>query len=247
MKSSFVLKMALRNIGRNKRRTALSAIAITIAVMFMCFVSSYLGGMSADITKNNFIFQTAHVKLMNKNYLKEAKLMPLDMNIYGFGKDYKEVVALVQKVEGVEYVLPRTKFGVMLSLKGKMKNIMGFAMDAQAEAPINPLAQKIVKGRMFREYSPGVQEIVLGQALAQELGKDVGDKLTMMTKTAEEGLGHMTFTIVGLSSYGIAQYDKTFFFVPLSAAARFLKCPMKFLSWQYTLKIPRIASVWLRR
>ncbi len=215
--------MALRNISRNKRRTVLSAIAIGMAVLFICFMKSYITGFGNNIKNNVFAFQTAHVKIFNKDYIKEEKLMPLDLSIYGYDKDYTEVIELVRKVKGIKHILPRTKFGAILNMKGKWKNLLGFAFDQDLEKSINPLKEKIVQGRMFREYAPGRHEIVVGKVLAQELGVKVGDKITMMSKTAEEGLGHMTFKIVGISSYGVPEFDKMYFFLPLSVAAKFLK------------------------
>ncbi|MBU1076834.1 MAG: FtsX-like permease family protein, partial [Spirochaetes bacterium] len=218
-----IYQMALRNIGRNKKRTILSAVAIGMSVLFICFMKSYIGGFFGNAKENVFAFQSAHVKVVNKDFLKEEKLMPLDLSVYGYDKDYKEVINLVKKVKGVKHVFPRTKFGAIVNLKGKWKNLLGFALDPELEAPINPLKEKIIEGRMFQEFAPGRYEIVMGEVLAKELGVKVGDKVTMMTKTAEEGLGHMTFQIVGISSYGVPEFDKMFFFIPLSVAAKFLK------------------------
>lgn len=223
MKSFYIYRMALRNISRNKRRTVLSAIAIGMAVLFICFMKSYITGFGNNIKNNVFAFQSAHVKIFNKDYIKEEKLMPLDLSVYGYDKDYTEVIELVRKVKGIKHILPRTKFGAILNMKGKWKNLLGFALDPDLEKSINPLKEKIVQGRMFREYAPGRHEIVVGKVLAQELGIKVGDNITMMSKTAEEGLGHMTFKIVGISSYGVPEFDKMYFFLPLSVAAKFLK------------------------
>ncbi|MBN1897823.1 MAG: ABC transporter permease [Spirochaetes bacterium] len=223
MKSFYIYRMALRNISRNRKRTLLSAVAIALAVMFICFMRSYITGMWDNVRDNVFAFQSAHVKIVNKDFIKEEKLMPLDLSVYGYEKDYTEVMKLVKNVKGIKYIFPRTKFGAILNLKGKWENLMGFALDPEREAPVNPLKYKIVKGRLFKKYAPGRHEIVVGEVLAQELGVKVGDKLTMMSKTAEEGLGHMTFKIVGISSFGVPEFDKLFFFVDLSVAARFLK------------------------
>ncbi|OGS21727.1 MAG: hypothetical protein A2252_11605 [Elusimicrobia bacterium RIFOXYA2_FULL_39_19] len=223
MKSGYIYRMAFRNISRNKKRTALSAFAIAMAVMIVCFMKSYTTGLFNNVKNNVFSFETAHVKVINKDYLKEEKLMPLDLNIYGYENNYNEVIDLLKKIEGIKYVLPRTKFGAILNLNGKMKNLVGFALDQKLEYPVNPLKDKIIAGRMFNEYSPGVQEIVIGEILAREIGVKSGDKITLMTKTAEDGLGHMTFKISGISSYGISEFDKTYFYIPLSAAAKFLK------------------------
>ena len=223
MKSEYVYKMALRNISRNKRRTALSAIAIALAVLFVVTMKSYMGGIWGSMTKNIYVFETAHIKIQNKDYVKEEKLMPLDLSVWGYEEDYNEVIDIVKKAEGVTHVFPRTRFGAILNLDGKMKSLIGFAFDPELEKPVNDFQGSIKEGRIFEEFAPGKYEMVIGKVLANELNVKVGDKLTLMTKTAEEGLGHMTFKIVGISSYGIPQLDKMYFYIPLSTAAKFLK------------------------
>lgn len=223
MRSFYIYKMALRNISRNRRRTVLSATAIGLAVMLVCFMNSYVTGLMNNVQENILAFESGHIKVINKEYVKEEKLMPLDLNIFGYEKDYTEVMDLIKKVNGVKYVLPRTKFGAILNIDGKMKNMIGWALDPELEAPVNPLTDKIIKGRMFRDFAPGQSEMVMGKALAAELKLDAGDRITLMTKTAEEGLGHMTFTITGIAAYNIGELDKMFFYIPLSAAAKFLK------------------------
>jgi len=223
MKSDYVYKMALRNIGRNKRRTILSFSAIAVAVIFVCFAKSYITGVTKNIKKNVFLFESGHIKILNKDFVKEEKLIPLDLNIWGYKGSYKEVIDKIKDMKGIKYILPRTRFVAILPLEGKIKTIMGMAIDYKLEEKINPIKEKIVEGRLFKEFAPGQYEMVIGKVLADDLKVKVGDKITLMAKTAEEGLGHMTFKIVGIVSYGIGEVDKNYFFIPLSVAAKFLK------------------------
>ncbi len=223
MKSIYIYKMALRNIGRNKRRTILSLSAIALAVIFVCFMKSYIIGFTKNIKNNIFLFESGHIKILNKDFVKEEKLMPLDLNIWGYKESYREVIDKIKDIKGIKYILPRTRFVSILPLEGKIKTIMGMALDAKLEEKINPIKEKIVKGRLFKRFAPGQYEMVVGRALANDLKVKVGDKITLMAKTAEEGLGHMTFKIVGIVSYGIGEVDKNYFFIPLSVAAKFLK------------------------
>ncbi|MFC1504428.1 ABC transporter permease [Spirochaetota bacterium] len=227
MFNKYNFMMALRNITRNKKRSALSVTAIFFAVMFVCFIQSYVTGIIGSMQRNVFEMEIGHVKIMHKGYLEEEKLMPLDLNIAGYENDYREVVDLVKKVDGVTHVLPRTKFYSMLNIKGKLKNLAGFALDPALEDPVISIKEKITDGRLFSDFNPSrvAQELVMGKALAYELGLKIGDKVTLMTKDAEEGLGLMDFRITGFVSFGVVDYDKRFFFIPLSTAAKFLKMP----------------------
>lgn len=225
MNWKYVLKMAFRNISRNRARTILSATAILFAVMLVATLNSYVSGLMGNMTHNLFMFDTAHVKIMNIDYVKEEKLMPLDLNVWGYENGYKEVIEMTKGVNGVKQVMPRTKFFAYTRKNGKRVNLTGFALHPELEHPVNPLKEKIIKGKIFRKFAPGQYETVIGKGLVDELGVDVGDKITINTKNAQEGFGQMTFRISGIASYDVSMFDKNYFYIDLTTAARFLAMP----------------------
>lgn len=215
----YILKIALRNISRNKRRTSLSIFAIGMAVFVVCFMQSYVTGIFQNYKKNIFTFESGHIKIIHKDFIKEEKLMPLDLAIY----DYETLIKLLHNIKEITYILPRIKFPAVINIDTKMKNILGFALNPELEKDINPLERKIIKGRIFKKFNSENLEIIMGKSLADELKIGVGDKITIMSKTSEEGLAHVTFKIVGLVSYGVAEFDKTFFFTDLTTAQKILR------------------------
>jgi putative ABC transport system permease protein len=227
MDNRMILLTASRNISRNRKRSILSISAIALAVALICFMKSYVDGLMGDVARNVFIYETGHIKIIHKDYEREKKLMPLDLAIGNETSGYGEVTEQVRQIPDVEAVLPRTRFGVLIDTKDRLKNAMGMAVDLRAERDNLALEKRIIDGRIFREWAEGpggfVAEIVVGKLLAADLGIKPGDRVTMMTRTAEEGLGHMTFTVAGIASFGTAQMDKAYFFLPLSTAAKFLR------------------------
>jgi len=211
--------MAFRNISRNKRRTVLSAVAITLAVIFVCVMKSYIVGFNNNFRNNLFLFETGHIKILNKDFIKEEKLMPLDLSV----ENYTSIMTDIQKLKYIKAVLPRTKFISILNQEGKLKTVSGLAVDIKKECKINPLKTKIKKGRLFKEFGYKQYEIIIGEGLAESLNLKTGDKITLMAKTAEEGIGHMTFKISGIFSYGVNEIDRNYFIIPLSTASVFLK------------------------
>ena len=112
----YTLKMAFRNIGRNKRRTMLSAIAIAVAVMVVLFMRGYIGGLTDSMFDSLVRTQTGHIKIMRPEYYDREDMMPLEYMVDGFdGTGYKQLIPIVESVKGVKTVTPRIKFGVLLS------------------------------------------------------------------------------------------------------------------------------------
>ena len=68
MGMKYILKMAFRNIGRNKRRTMLSAIAISIAVIVVLVMQGYIGGVMDSMFDSLAKIETGHIKLVHPEY-----------------------------------------------------------------------------------------------------------------------------------------------------------------------------------
>lgn len=214
--------MAWRNAGRDRRRSVLSAAAVAVAVAAVCFMKAYVDGLLEDVARNVLLFETGHVKVVHRDWERERRLMPLDLAVWG----YRDVVARLEGVRGVVAVLPRTRFAAMADTGKELRHLSALAVDAAAERSGLDLERRLVAGRIFREWSEGPEavtaEVLLGKGLAEELGLGPGDKVTLLTRTAEEGLGHMTFRVAGVVSFGTAVVDREFLVMPLSAARRFL-------------------------
>jgi len=244
LKKKFIILTAWKNIFRNKRRSLLSISAIAVAVSLVCFMKSYVDGLMENMAKNIFLFQTGHVKISHKDYEKEKKLMPLDLNISGFESDYTEIVNTVSKMSGVYEVLPRIHFASFIDRKDKLKNVLVLALDLQHEKSLN-LKKKIIEGRIFEEWTPEKSnrpEIIICKTLAAELGVKCGDKVTMLTRSAEEGLAHMTFYVSGIVSTEVINIDKYYIFMPLITAQYFLKMENAVLEILVLCKTKNIAN-----
>ena len=74
-------RIALRNIGRNRRRSALSATATAIATMSMVALASYINGMRLDMQANVSDLVTGHVQVRHRDYSRYERLNPLHLRV----------------------------------------------------------------------------------------------------------------------------------------------------------------------
>ena len=108
----FYLKLAIKNIGRNKRRSLLTLSAIVIATMIITFAQCYFDGVLDSMSENYIHFETGHIKITSAEYFKKERLFPLDEAMFELDK----VQEKVSKIEGVEVATARIKFGVLLNV-----------------------------------------------------------------------------------------------------------------------------------
>ncbi|MBN2058025.1 MAG: ABC transporter permease [Candidatus Saganbacteria bacterium] len=210
-----MLKIALRNILRNKRRSVLTGLSIAVAVMIAIYMWSLIEGVMDNLFDNTVRMTSGHVRILNKEYVKREKMLPLEANIQG----YKAVEKIAAANSNVTLTAGRIKFGVLLEHEGSNKPVFGIGIVPSLENQVSRLDQKIVAGRLIE---PGKEEINIGAMLANELGLKIGDTLTVVTQTAYGSITAMNLTIVGVFSYGVISVDKTTFFMPLSKAQQLL-------------------------
>lgn len=210
-----MFKIALRNILRNKRRTALTGLSIMIAVMVAIYLWSLISGVVDGLFDNFIRLTSGHVRVLNSEYVKREKMMPLESNI----PNYPEVQKIVEANPAVTLTSPRIKFGVLLDNEGNNKPTMGMGIEPAKAEKVFSLSKQIVKGRAI---VLGREEINIGDKLARELGLKLGDTLTIVTQTAYGSIAAMNLKIVGIFSFSVPSFDGTIFFLPLDKAQELL-------------------------
>lgn len=210
-----MFKIALRNILRNKRRTALTGLSIAAAVMIAIYIWSFVSGILDNMFDNTIRLTNGHVRILNSDYVRREKMLPLEANI----QNYKAVEKVAKENPNVTSVVGRIKFGVLLDYKGKNKPVLGTGIVPETESKISHLDQKMVEGRMIKA---GQEEMNIGERLALDLGLKLGDTLTVVTQTAYGSITAMNLKIVGIFSFGVPSIDRTTFYIPLDKAQQLL-------------------------
>jgi len=219
----YILKMAFRNIGRNKRRTILSASAISIAIMLVVIMRGFIGGLSDSMFDSLTKIETGHIKIENTKYYEKEDMMPLEYTVNGFkGEGYEGMLPVVKSVKGVKTIVPRIKFGVLLSFGGKSVSVMGIGVDPEEENTITPYNKIMVSGEYLKADN-NARSIIIGSGLADKLRIKLGEKLTIVSRTAYDSLKGMTFTVIGIFKYGISALDEKLFYIPIGSASRLLE------------------------
>ena len=95
--------IAWRNVGRNRRRSTLSIIAIAVATLSIVLLFSLLEGMKADLEHNLTTFYTGEVRLRHPEFGRYEHLSPLHLSV----EDAYRVTREVEQVPGVGAAVPR--------------------------------------------------------------------------------------------------------------------------------------------
>ena len=219
----FLWNLAKKNLSRSRLRTSISIVAIAFAIFAVVFARGLISGVLESFFENHIHYKAGHIRVINEEYRLKERLMSLNYTVDGFnGKGYSEMSEKIRSVEGVEQVVPRLKFGAMVSLEDELVGMMGWGIDPLEEIKFMGIDKNITEGRMVQE---GNKEVVMGAGLLKKIGREVGEKVTILYSTPFGSFKGSTFQIVGKYQSDIQGMNDKLFFLPLGQAQRILEMP----------------------
>ena len=146
-----LVKLAVRNLQRNKKRTAITLVALVVGVGAMVGVRGFINGFRGMIIENQAKGLLGAVQVHRAGYVANVQASPLTIDM----ADTPELRATLGAVPGVKVVSPRIDFGAQLSTpdrrpppedgselpeadKGTSTFLMVTAFDPRVEIEVTP-------------------------------------------------------------------------------------------------------------
>ena len=187
-----LLKIAFRNLYRQKRRSLL-----TIAIISVGVVAVLLFSALSDAFKNMIIGQITdsmlgHLQIHRKGYVSSLDNLPLDKTINA--KQMKKIGEILDKIPQVEAYSKRILMGGMLSNYMETTNIKVAGINPKDEAVVTPLlASRIKKGAMLKKG-----EILLPELVTKGMGLKVGQSIVLIVNNADGSVNGQNLKIAGI-------------------------------------------------
>lgn len=194
--------LALRNVFRNKRRSSLTIVMVVVAIALMIAFQGLINGVTASITESATKYDTGDIELLPQNATRASLSMPSLLN------NTNNIQAILVDLDFVEAFSPRITMSSALLSESTIQGIALVAVDPISEQNTTAIASSIVNGAYFDECNDSV---VLGRALADSLGIKLNDKITLLLANNTQ----YNFTVSGMYSTGITDFDETFVYVKL--------------------------------
>ena len=206
-----ILKMAFRDLGRNRRRTFLSALAVGVGLALLILMASVVEGEMGGALENTIRLQSGHIQIRaatydeNKSSLKWEDLVA----------NPDEIAAKIAAFEQVEAATPRLYASGFLSSGTQSAGAKITGIDPLSSAN-DPYREGIISGEYL---SPDDRDSVLiGRPMAEKLNLEVGDPVGLSINTADGNVQEQTFTVKGIYTTNTYGFDNATVFLPLSKA-----------------------------
>ncbi len=203
------IKLAWRNIWRNKRRTLITASAIVFAVLAAVFMQSMNRGSHEMILDNMVRFSTGYVQLQDYRYDDESSLD----NSFFFDGSVKDRV--MEADPNIDMVLPRIETFMLAANDAATRGSILLGIDPEKEHRFNELRNRLTEGRFFEKDESSV---MLAKGLAERLQLSVGDTLVLMGRGRFGMTASGLYEIVGLVEFPLRDLNNQVVLIPLPEA-----------------------------
>ena len=206
------VKLAWRNVLRNKRRTLLSASAIGIAVATMIFADALMIGWKELMIKNATSTFTGDAQIHRNAFrrLSETKYTV---------PNHHEIYRRLDNASKVKQWTPRTHSFAMISSASDSYSITVMGIDPVKERSVSKVDDNIRAGEFLQKDDENA--ILIGHKLAAILAVELEDKVVLTVADAETGdMSQEMFRVRGVFNLSLREMDRNMAFIPLSVSQR---------------------------
>ncbi|HAL92399.1 MAG TPA: ABC transporter permease [Verrucomicrobia bacterium] len=205
-----LLKTAWRNIGRNKRRSVLSALAIGFAFGLLVFSMALQRGSYVDMIQNTVRVHTGHLQIQQAGHFPE-RLLSEKLDPAG-------ILEAVDKLPRVVGAAPRVMTAALVSKGEHTFGAAVFGIDPEREKTVSTLASVVREGAFL---APDDREgVLLGTTLAKNLGAAVGDEIVFIGQGADGSMAAGKLIVRGLFKMGMGDLDRAAMAVHLATVQK---------------------------
>jgi len=219
MKTAALLKLSMRSVGRNARRSALTAAAMALGLALLMFSRALAEGGHEQWIDSAVRLGLGHVAVQAPGFLENGRLEDrLD-------KDrLTRVQSALAALDGaVLSWAPRLSTSGLASSAASALPVRIEGVDPTRERDFSSLPDQLVEGR-YLEADDRLQAFI-GVELARRLEIEVGDRFVVTAQAASGQVEGQLVRVAGIFRTAIPELDEGLVHLPLATARSWLGTP----------------------
>jgi ABC-type lipoprotein release transport system permease subunit len=206
-------KMAYRNLGRHRRRSILSGLALALGTALLMFIAGFFQGEMRSSMETTLRLNTGHLQVRDVDYDPDKLSVAWDYLI----ENPEQVAAKITALDQVAAATPRLLASGIITEQDESVGVQIMGIDPASKA--NDPYRTLVSGDFIT--ADDREGILIGYPLAESLGLGVGDQINLLVNTSEGSVDEQPFTVRGIFTTGTTAYDKGVVLLPLAKAQAF--------------------------
>jgi len=202
------LRLAWRNLWRNKKRTFIASSSVFFAVLLALVMRSMQKGSYDFMIDSSVRFSTGYIQVHEKGYWDKRSLdksMELD----------KQVEGKLKNITHVTQVIPRLETFTLISRGNATRVSPIIGINPSAEETTLKLNEKLTAGRYLSDSSRG---LLIGQGLAELLKVGVGDSVVLYGQGYHGITAAAQVPVQGIIKLPIPELNKSLIYISLAYA-----------------------------
>ena len=199
-----IIKIAWRNIWRNKARSLVILISVSIGMVGGIFATAAMIGMTNQRIETAIKTEISHIQLHNPKFIDNQ-----EQEYYIENTD--ELVSKIAKSNYVTAVSTRLKISAMISSAETASGVIINGVVPADEMKVSNLSTKIIEGEYFTENKSN--DIVISQKLADKLKLGIKSKLVLTFQDAQGNIVSNNYKVCGIYRTNNQMFDEMQVFV----------------------------------
>ncbi len=210
-----IIKLALRNILRNRRRSAITLTVIVFGAVGLILFGGYKARTFYGLRESTINGRIGHMQIFKAGYAKSQSQKPLDRALDDAAAIRKEI----ERDPRVKMTAAQITLMGLISNGEKSETFIATAVEPPKERAMS--SQRITAGKELPDNE--ADAVMIGKGLAESMHVKPGDYLTLMTTTTAGSLNAMDVRVAGIFMTGVKEYDERAVKMPIAGAQQLLQ------------------------
>jgi len=209
------IKLAWRNLWRNKRRTIITSASVFFGVVLSSFIRSMEEGSYAQYIRSIVNSYTGYIQIHQKGYWNDKVIN----NSFEWNQS---LISKLSANKNITRYSPRFETFCLASTKDVTKGVMIFGIDPQKEDKITNISGKLIRGNYLKHIDDGV---ILGSALAKFLKLSINDTLVLIGQGYHGASAAGKYPVRGIMKHPSPELDRSLVAMEINKCQELFSAP----------------------
>ncbi len=193
------IKIAWRNIIRNRKRSSITLSAVGFGLGALIFIWAFVDGAHQQMIENYTSLISGHIQIHAEGFHQKEQLET-------YIEQPEKIKKSLRSNPSILSFTKRVKAAGLVSSSEHSAGVYILGIDPKHENEVSTIYKKVKQGSFLQENSD--KEIVLGATLAKNLNVGLKEKLVIMSQALDGSIAAGAFHVKGLLNTGTDEIDK---------------------------------------
>ncbi len=206
-----LFRMAYRDLGRNRRRSFFSALALAMGLALLLLMAAVVAGEMRGSLDSSIRLQTGHLQVQAASYAEGKTSLAWKDLI----ENPNQIAAQVAALPPVEVAAPRLYASGIVATGDESVGVSVVGIEPSSPAS-TPYREGIVSGQYLADDDR--EGVLIGKPLADKWSLKAGDRVSLLVNTSNGEVDRQSFVVRGIYSTRTPAYDQSTILMPLAKA-----------------------------